>query len=265
MKRARLGSKSIFAAALMLIASASHAEILTVVGTGDGVNVLKSIGEAFSQQHPGTSVDVPKSIGSGGGIKSVGGDKNIVGRVARNIKDKEKHFELSYLPFAKVPVVFFVNKSVGIDNLSSQQILDIYSGKVGNWKQVGGPDMKVRVVRREDGDSSLSRLKKSFPGFADITLTEKSKTTYSTPETFEIVTSKKGTIGFGPNDVASKQDVTVLSVDGVAPSAAEYPSVTTLGLVFKEENKSGTLKNFLEFAVSPAAHSAITGAGGLPM
>src|SRR3990172_465422 len=91
------------------------------------------------------------------------------------------------LPVAKMPIVVMTHKSVGIKNLSPKQVCDIYSGKITNWKEVGGKDGVIKVVRREDGDSSLDVLLKSLPGFKAITITSKSKTTLSDPETIELV------------------------------------------------------------------------------
>ena len=248
----------------LVFSSSVLAEEITIVGTGDGVSILKAIGEAFSQKNPGVTIIVPKSIGSGGGIKSVGNDLYKIGRVARRIKEKEKHFDLKYVPFAKVPTVFSVNKSVGVKNLSTNQVCDIYSGKITNWKDVGGKDAKIRVVRREDGDSSFKVLLKSFPGFKDITITSKSKTAYITSEMISILEDREGAIGFGPNDVAKQANVDVLTIDGKKPAEAGYPSAGVLALIFKAKNYTGNIKKFAEFATSTPAQDAIKGVGGMP-
>ena len=262
----KVSLKNIFFPLIAILLSFNlYAEDVTVVGTGDGVSILKAIGIAYSAQSPGDSISVPKSIGSGGGVKAIGKDQYLLGRVARGIKKKEQHFNLSYQPYAKIPVVFFVNKSVKITNLSTQQVIGIYTGKIRKWTDVGGNDLKVRVVRREDGDSSLSRLQKSFPGFKDIKITKKSKTTLSTPETIDTLESKKGSIGFGPYDVAKNSDVRILSIDGISPTDPSYPSVTTLGFVYKDGRISGAAKSFLEYATSPAAHATIIAAGGVSL
>ena len=240
-------------------------EEISIVGTGDGVTVLKAIANAFNQQNPGVTVVVPKSIGSGGGIKSVGNDKNIIGRVARGIKDKEKRYGLRYVPYAKIPTVFFVNKSVGITVLTTEQVCNIYSGKVTNWKEVGGNDARIRVVRREEGDSSLTVLLTSFPGFRNISITSGSKTAYSTPENISVVENKADTIGFGPYDVAKNAQVDILTINGKKATDAGYPSTGTLALIFKEKNDRGNIKKFVEFATSFDAHDAIKGAGGMPI
>lgn len=241
------------------------AEEITIVGTGDGVAVLKAIGEAFAQNNSGTTISVPKSIGSGGGIKGVGNDKYKIGRVARGIKDKEKPFGLTYVPFAKVPTVFFCNKNVKKTGLTARQICGIYSGEITNWQKVGGKNSRIKVVRREDGDSSLKVLLKTFPGFKNISITNKSKTAFSTPENIKIVEEKKDTIGFGPYDVAKAANVNIFSIDGKKPTEAGYPSAGTLALIFKQKNYMGNLKKFVEFATSDGAHDAIESAGGIPI
>ncbi|MDF1553398.1 MAG: substrate-binding domain-containing protein [Deferrisomatales bacterium] len=253
------------AAALPLAAAVSApAEVLEIVGTGDGAVVLNALATVFTAQHPDVEVQIPKSIGSGGAMKAVGTDKNVLGRVARGIKDKEKPYGLEYRAFARVPVVFFVHPEVAAENLTTTQVLDIYSGKVTTWDEIGAGTGKIRVVRREDGDSSLDSLQKSLPGFADITLLEKSKTANSTPEAFSTVEKTKGAIGFGPYDVAISSDVKVLTLDGKAPLTDAYPCLTTLGLVYKPANRTGAVAAFLDFTASDAALAVLpkTGARG---
>lgn len=239
-------------------------EEITIVGTGDGMSVLASVGDAFSKANPGVVVTVPDSIGSGGGIKSVGKGKYKVGRVARRIKNKEKHYGLVYRPYAKVPVVFFVNKRVRVRNLSARQVADIYSGKIKNWREVGGGNLPIRVVRREDGDSSLKVLRKTFPGFKDVVITPKSKEALTTPENFASVSNKAGTIGFGPYSGAMAANVKVLKVDRKSATDPGYPSTGIMALIFKEGSNKGNVGKFINFATSAAARAAIERAHGIP-
>jgi len=240
------------------------ADKIDIVGTGDGMNILRSLSAAFGESNPSVTFGVPDSIGSGGGIKAVGKGSYKIGRVARPIKDKEKHYGLEYQPIAKVPVVFYVNKSVKVKNLSAEQVVGVYSGRITNWKEVGGEDAPVRVVRREDGDSSLGVLQKTFPGFKDLVMTNQAKTATSTPESFGAVETNEGAIGFGPYSGAVAADVNILTVDGMAPTDPAYPSVTTIALIFKPESRAGHVASFLDFAVSMAGHNAIEMANGVP-
>lgn len=240
------------------------AEEVAIVGTGSGMSLLQAVAEAFMEAEPDVTIDVPPSIGSSGGIKAVGRDNFVLGRVAREIKDKEQHFGLTYLPIAKMPIVFFTNESVEIVDLTTRQICDIYSGKIDNWKEVGGKDGRIRVIRREDGDSSLKDLRQSFPGFKDIALTPKSKTTLTDQETLVLTAEKEGTIAFGTYINAKNYDVNILSIEGKKPTESDYPYAGTLALIYKEKNKTGAIERFIEFAKSPNAQKAIVEAGGLP-
>ena len=240
------------------------AEKIDIVGTGDGMGILKSLSSAFGELNPSVTVGVPDSIGSGGGIKSVGKGSYTLGRVARPIKDKEKHYGLEYQPIAKIPVVFYVNKSVRVTNLSAEQVVGIYSGKIKNWKEVGGKDAPIRVVRREDGDSSLSVLLKTFPGFKDLVMTERAKTATSTTESFATVEAKNGAIGFGPYSGAVVANVKVLAIGGMAPTDPAYPSVTTVALIYKPGSRTGNVAAFLDFTASTVGRDAIAMAYGVP-
>lgn len=251
-------------AVILCFIPSGFAEDITVVGTGAGMFVLKSLGEAFSRKNPEIKIIVPESIGSSGGIKSVGTDKEKIARVSREIKDTEKHYGLKYLPFAKLPIVFFVNKNVNINELSPQQICDIYSGKTVNWKDLGGADEPVRVIRREDGDSALEVLLASLPGFKGIAITAKSKTTFTDQETVAAAEEKNGTLAFGPYSNTFDHGVKVLSIAGKKPTDSDYPYNSILALVFKEENHTGNIKKFIEFVSSPDARDVISSAGGMP-
>ena len=237
---------------------------MDIVGTGDGMNVLRNLSAAFSKAEPSVTIGVPDSIGSGGGVKAVGKDKFKLGRIARPIKDKEKHYGLDYQPFARVPVVFYVNKSVGVKDISADQVAAIYSGKITNWSEVGGKNARIRVVRREDGDSSLSVLSKTFPGFKDLVMTKRAKTAVSTPESFQTVEAKAGAIGFGPYSDAVAANVNILKIDGVDPTDPAYPSATTLALIYKAKNRSGDVAKFLDFTRSATGRAAIEASNAVP-
>ena len=240
------------------------AETLNIPGTGDGTAVLRALGAAFTIQNPGIKIEVPKSIGSGGGVKAAGKGEALLARVARGIKTKEQKYGLSYQAYAKVPAVFFTTRDLPIEYLSAQQICDIYSGKINNWKQIGGPDTEIHVIRREDGDSTLSVLTKSFPGFNKIKITETALIAHKTPEIFSLMKKQKNAIGFGPYDVAKNSDVQIIKIDGRDPTFTGYPSVTTLGFVFQEKNLTPPARKFLEFTTSTAANLPIIAAGGIP-
>jgi phosphate transport system substrate-binding protein len=235
------------------------------VGTENGQPVFEAVGEAFSEKHTGVSVKIPPSVDSGGGIKAVANGEAVIARVARELNERESAFGLSWVPFASVQIVFYVHKDVGIQNLSVDQICQIYSGQITNWQAVGGKDLPIRVVTREEGDSALDTVEESLPCFDEIDITPRSKTVFDEATSVETVRDKPGAIGFGSFGFAANRGVTVLALDGKNPLDEAYPCALTLAMVFKEENKTGVIGDLVEFATSSDAHPAIREAGASPL
>ncbi len=246
-------------------AFAKTAERIELVGTDDGESIFAAVARQFNESTPDVKILLPEDIGSAGGIKAVGHNKALIARVARDIKKNEVSYGLTYVPFASASVAFFVHRDNGVQGLSVQQTLDIYGGRVTNWSQVGGNDVKIRVVNHEEGDSNLEVLEDSFLGFRDLTITPRSKTIYEDDEAIQLAEKIKGVIAYGNAVEARKADVVVLSIDGKHPSNVDYPYVTTLGFVFKKQNFTGGLKQFVEFATSDAVHDTILKEGGIPL
>ena len=76
----------------------------------------------------------------------------MLGRVARKLTDTEIASGLVYKPVAILPSAIFVNPNAGVNSLTTKQLASVFTGQIQNWKEVGGADVRIRVVRREDSD-----------------------------------------------------------------------------------------------------------------
>lgn len=241
---------------------------IVICGTGDSQQLLLMLAEDYEKEHPGTTIDVPDSIGSGGGIRAVAKGDCDLGRVARPIKEKEEKLDLNYTLFALSPVVIAANRSVdGIDSLSTGQIIDIFSGMTKTWDELGGSSGKIFVANREAGDSSRTVLEKTLPGFRDIS-TFAGKTVYTTPETIDTLSKYKNTIGYVPFAMVMNTDLKVIKIDGIAPSLenvmdGKYRPVTPFGLVWKGE-LDGPAKAFTDFIFGARGKEIIKQYGAVP-
>ncbi|MGH1591477.1 PstS family phosphate ABC transporter substrate-binding protein [Methylobacterium phyllosphaerae] len=158
-----------------------------------------------------------------------------------------------------------MHRGAGVTNLTSDQVAAIFAGKTENWSALGGPDLKIRVVRREDTDSTLSVLRSTMPGWRDLVLTSRSKTATTTQDAIETVRQTPGAIGFGPFSPALSDDLVVLSIDGRAPRDPAYPSAVTLALIYKLATRDAATSAFLAFATSDRAAKAMAERGGAPL
>lgn len=251
--------------AALVLSVTAHAGDLTVVGTGDGIDLLRAVGTAYMTDHPGTNVIVPPSIGSGGGIAAVNSDKEVLARVARPLSDSERDAGLIATPVFRLPSAFFVHRGAGVSGLTSAQLAAVYAGKITNWKDVGGADLRIRVVRREEQDSTLLVLRQSMPGWKDLALTDKSKTAVTTQECMNTVKDVEGAIGFGPFTRALESELSVIKIDGRYPTDRDYPSAVTVAFVHKAATVTPDVKTFIGYAKATKAKSVLSDMGAVPV
>ncbi len=235
------------------------AEQVSICGTGDSQLLLRVLGKKFEADHPDITINVPDSVGSGGGIRAVAKGRCDLARVARPLQEREKRFNLTYLLFARSPIAFVLHPTMKRpQNLTGKQIIDIYSGNLERWEQVGGDKGKIYVINREEGDSSRLILEKNLPGFFDIERFA-GRVFYTTHEALEGIKSHRQTIAYLPLSLALTSNLPALSVDGIAPTPANvrsgaYKLVTPFGLAWKREPQS-VVKTFVEYLKTPAAQA----------
>lgn len=260
---------SLFLLMISSYAAATDAVVLSIAGTGDSQSLLKTLAAEFKQTAPGRDiiVRIPDSVGSSGGIKALAAGKMPLARTARPLKDGEKKHSLRQFRFALSPVVIAVHPSVkGINNITSRQVSEIYSGQIRNWKQLGGAKRPIYAIDREAGDSSRSILEKHLAGFPKgKTL---AKIFYTTQEAETAIAEHKFTIGFLPLSAAKSHGLKVLSVDGIKPTEGNvikgsYKYVTPFYIVSRAK-PSVVEKTFIDFLYTARAKKVIRTSGSVP-
>ena len=259
-------------AVALVYSSPVAAETLEIPGTGACETILNELASAFNQQNPEDRIVIPPSSGSGGGIRLVGTGENNVGRVARPIKTEEMKYNLSYLVFAMDPVIFVSGKGVGVNNLTQSRLVDIFSGRIRNWKEVGGKDAPIRVLVREPGDSSLNAIIDSMPDFAKIVFDDNAKILYHDHEMVETLNKYRMSIGWVTLSTANtgKNSFRPLAIDDVFPSrentlTGKYRIIGRYALVYKEKQLSPLARKFIDFIFSDSGRGIFVKSGLIPI
>ncbi len=259
-------------AVALVYSSPVAAETLEIPGTGACETILNELASAFNQQNPEDRIVIPPSSGSGGGIRLVGTGENNVGRVARPIKTEEMKYNLSYLVFAMDPVIFVSGKGVGVNNLTQSRLVDIFSGRIRNWKEVGGKDAPIRVLVREPGDSSLDAIIDSMPDFAKIVFDDNAKILYHDHEMVETLNKYRMSIGWVTLSTANtgKNSFRPLAIDDVFPSrentlTGKYRIIGRYALVYKEKQLSPLARKFIDFIFSDSGRGIFVKSGLIPI
>jgi phosphate transport system substrate-binding protein len=130
----------------------------------------------------------------------------------------------------QVSVVIFTlivnTKVTGVTNLTTDQVKGIYSGTITNWQQVGGPNLKIVVVSRPASSGTRATFQKYLLGGPETISGPTSLTSDSTGTVVQNITQTDGAIGYAALGPAQKSGLTLLSIDGNAPTAALVQSNT---------------------------------------
>jgi phosphate transport system substrate-binding protein len=249
-----------------------HAEQLEIPGTGACEIILNELAFAFNSYNRENEVVVPPSVGSGGGIRLVISGEKQLGRVARPLKEDEKKSGLEYLVFARDSVVFAVGHKVGVDELSSRQLADIFSGKIENWREVGGNNERVRLLVRDPQDSSFKVIQEMLPSFNNLKFTKKAKVLFHDYEMVNALNKYSTVIGWLTNSSMKevKFSVKILTVDGIKATrvnilAGKYKLISDYGFVYKKENLTGIAEEFVNFVFSEQGRQILADAGLMPI
>lgn len=176
------------------------------------VNALK---EAIVEDYPNLALE-PQFTGSGTGIQSVIAGTTDIGDSSRALKDEEKAQGLVENVVAIDGIAIVTDTANTVKNLTKQQLIDIYTGKVTNWKEVGGADQKIVVIGRE----ASSGTRGAFEEILDIA--DKCKYAQELNETGAVVaavSATPGAIGYVSLDSINEK-VSALQLEGVTPSEA---------------------------------------------
>lgn len=199
-------------------ANATVSGKVTLDGSTSMEKLVKGLAEAIKEDYPNLDLE-PQFTGSGTGIKSVIAGTADVGNASRSLKDEEKSEGLVENIVAIDGIAVIVDKNNKVGNLTKQQMTDIYTGKVTNWKDVGGADQKIVVIGREEG----SGTRDGFESILDVEGQCKyANTLNDTGAVVAKVQETAGAIGYASLDVVetSKDKINILSLDSVAPSEA---------------------------------------------
>lgn len=239
---------------------------LNVSGSTTVLPIAEAAAEMFQKENPGLSVLV-SGIGSSAGIESVGNGSSDIGTSSRDLKPEEAPLGLVDTPIAHDAIAVIVNPSNPVDGLTKAQIAEIFEGRITNWSEVGGPDMEIGLVNRDEASGTRE-------AFWKIVLDSKpfDPTAAVLPGTGQVrfvVAESSGAIGYISVGFVDRT-VKAIAVDGVAPTeenitAKRYPISRLLYFLTKGEPK-GLAKKFIDFVLSPAVQEGVVReAGFLPI
>jgi phosphate transport system substrate-binding protein len=228
---------------------------ITVVGSTSVQPFAELLAEEYMALHPKSHIYV-QGGGSTAGIEAVKNRAAPIGMSSRSLLPEEK--QLYAVTIARDAIAVIVHPKNPILGLPLDTIKEVFTGKIKNWKDLGGPSHDVILVTREEGSGTREAFQKLVMGKAEIS--PESLVQDSNGAIRQVVSSDPNAIGYISLGLVNEK-VKALSISGVQPSAAhiengQYTLVRPFLFVFNTE-PSGEAKSFLDFVLSPGAQKLL--------
>lgn len=233
---------------------AGNAENITIKGSDTMVHLNSAWAEAYMAQHKEVRVSVDGG-GSGTGISALTQGTADIAAASRKMKPEEMETaktEAGITPVQHIVgydgIAVVVNPNNPIDALSKDQLKGIYTGKITNWKDVGGPDHKITVLSRESNSGTYVYFKEAILDNEDYTAS--AQRLASTSLVINSVREDAWVIGYVGRGYAENAEVKMLGVSKTAGGEAVLPTNENIN------NESYMIARPLYFYIAESASPA---------
>lgn len=241
---------------MLMLGTAIAKDKITMTGSTTVLPIAQKAAEVYMGKNPNVEITVA-GTGSGDGVKSIIDGTADIGNASRDMKSKEVKLAKSkgVAPVRHTValdcIVPVVNPDNPIKDLSLEQLKDIYTGKIKNWKDVGGKDKSIIVVSRDSSSGTFEVWNKLVLKKAKVR--PDAQLQASNGAVAQTVAGNKYAIGYVGIGYLNDRLV-ALTVNGVAASPKtamdkSYPVARALYMFTKGE-PTGYVKAFLDFIKS---------------
>lgn len=227
---------------------------IILTGSSTIAPLMAEMAKRYEERNPDVRIDV-QTGGSSRGIADARSGLADIGMVSRALKSEEQ--DLKPFTIARDGVSIILNSANPISELTDQQIIDLYTGKVTDWSEVGGPPGPVTVVNKAEGRSTLELFLHHFKLKAsDI---KANVVIGDNQQGIKTVAGNPGAIGYVSVGTAEFEAghgsrIKLLNLGGASASTetvrnGSFPLARPLNLVTKDE-PTGIVKDFISFSQS---------------
>ncbi|MDR3062703.1 MAG: phosphate ABC transporter substrate-binding protein [Methanobrevibacter sp.] len=237
--------------AALVFTNGGSTSTINVVGSTSVQPVAEKLAEVYQASNPDVRINV-QGGGSSVGIKSAQDGTGDIGTSSKDLKDDEKKGLTEYV-IGQDGIVIAVNSKNAVSGLTKEQLKDVYSGKITNWKEVGGADAKINLITREEGSGTLDAFISIVMG-KDTKMKSDAIVQSSTEAVKQSVKQDPNAIGF-VSYAHMSDDVKALTIGGVSPSDATIADgsyeLQRPFIFLVKGTPSGEVKKFIDWVMSP--------------
>ena len=238
-----------------------------ISGSSSAIAMVKKLSQDYAAQ---SQAIAPTFLELGQSENAIAGVKQGVidfAAIAKQLKAEEQDGTLAFKEIAQDGLLVAVHPSVtGVTTLTTEQLQGIYSGKIANWKELGGPDAAIVLLDRPEDESAKRLLRQHYLG-PDLANSPKAIVLRKESELVQALQNTPNSIGAFSlaRALSERLPVTSVSLNGIAPTLenikqGKYKMTRTIGIVTKTQASEGAQK-LLQFLTSPEGQSRIESLG----
>jgi phosphate transport system substrate-binding protein len=250
---------------------------ITIKGSDTMVILGQRWAEVYMSQNPGVVIQVTGG-GSGVGIAALINGSTEVCESSRPIKSSEieklkERFNTTgvELPVARDGLAVYLNDQSKVVELTLEQLKDIYTGKIANWKELGGDDAKIVLYGRENSSGTYVYFKDNVLTGADFA--SQTQTLPGTAAIVNAISKDKYGIGYGGAAYAKGVKYCKVKKDNQTPGyeptlenvkSGKYP-ISRYLYWYVRNKPTGELKKLVDFVLSEQGQQIVSKVGYFPV
>ena len=268
----RFGLGLTFTAALLLAGCGANDSDTTASGSSNTISISGStsvgpLAEKLAMKYEETnSVNIEvNQIGSSAGIANATNGVSEIGMSSRDLKEEEAA-QLEEVVIAYDGIVVVTHPSNPVNDLTLEQVKQIFTGEVTNWKELGGEDLEIVVVSREDGSGSRDAFQE-IVGYSSGELIPNAIVASGNGNIKTTVAMNKHAVGFISFEYID-ESIQPLKINGVEPTAKnvldqQYSLSRPFLFVYKDGQLSENGQEFIDYILSEDGQAVVTETGAI--
>lgn len=262
---------SVLALLLAVVNLPAHSQQTIVLDGSTGmIPLARAIAVAYQQQASDVRVEIGEGLGTRARLQAVAEGKIHIALASHGVApDELTRNGLRAIDIARGAIVFAVNASVPIDNITQTQACELFAGTVVDWAALNAPSARVVVLTRPPTEVDPEVLRAKLACFKDLKEVSSARTMARSGDMANGLAETPQSIGMTSMTVVEQSNGKVrgLALDGVAPSAENVKAgryfLTRDFLFVTRAEPAPAVRNFIDFVRSAAGDKVIAASGAI--
>jgi len=251
---------------------AQPSERIVVDGSTGTMPLVVALAKAYQERNPAARVEMGKGLGTKARLQALAEGRIDIALASHGLVAGELARQgMVAHEIAKVAVVFGVNVSVPVTNLTDRQICGVYAGTIANWRELGGPDLAIAPLTRPDSEVDAEVVRDKIACLKDVKLAGVVKVMPRSGDMAKALAGGVGAIGMTTTTVVeqSRSQIKSVALNGVLPSAENVErgiyTLTRDSFLVTKVPPLPAVSRFVDFVRSAAGASVIVANGAVPV